>query len=229
MRLFALLTALLLSNASLAQTRHPRGKPAQSAAADRLGLTCAQILSIRSTDWVAKFKAQKGAAPGATSRALVIYGRCYDERTEQLGFALRRKHSAPPKNAAAGFTGFENAVKNFTQTAIADAQPPPDEAKLACISLYGKQFRYEFYREYEDKTLNASLTPEQSDRFTKAKNRFGELIGLLPNDKAHQVHAAFGEIVGLHHLSMPMKLALYRYAIFILEPPSGKPFSSPPF
>jgi hypothetical protein len=224
----ALFAALFLMHAPPAQTRHPRGKPAHSAA-DRLGLTCAQILAIRSTDWVAKFKKDKGPAPGATARALAVYGRCYDERTEQLGLELRRKRLAPPKRAAADFAGFEDAVKAFTKTAIVDAQPPPDAAKVAYVDVYGKQFRYEFYREYEQKDLNPKLTPEEDLQFTKAKNRFGELLGLLPNGKAHQVHAAFGETVGLHQVSMAIKLALYRYAIFILEPPSGKPFAPPPF
>jgi hypothetical protein len=226
--LAVLLTTFFLAHSSAAQARHPRGEPAKSAA-DRLGLTCSQILAIRSTDWVAKFKREKGDAPGTTDRALAAYGRCYDERTEQLGLQLRRKRAVPTRYAAADFAGFENAAKNFTQTAIADAQPPPDAAKIAYIDLYGKQFRYEFYREYADKSLTASLTPDESLQFTKAKNRFGELIGLLPDTQAHQVHAAFGEIVGLHHVSMAIKLALYRYAIFILEPPSGKPFAPPPF
>jgi hypothetical protein len=227
--LAALFAALFLIHSSPAQARHPDVKPAHSAAADRLGLTCAQILTIRSTDWVAKFEKDKGAAPGATARALAVYGRCYDQRTEQLGLALRRKRSAPPKYAAADFAGFEGAVRNFTKTAVADAQPSPDAAKLAYIDLYGKQFRYEFYREYEQKDLNPKLTPEENLQFTKAKNRFAELLGLLPTDKAHPVHAAFGETVGLHQVSMAIKLALYRYAIFILEPPTRKPFAAPPF
>jgi hypothetical protein len=227
--LTALFASLLFAYGTPLQTRHSRGKRVPYPAADRLGLTCSQILAIRSTDWVAKFEKEKGAAPGATDRAFAVYGRCYDERTEQLGVELRRKHSAPPKNARADFRGFEEAVQAFTRTAIADAEPPPAAAKVACIDLYGKQFRYEFLREYEQKNLNPKLTPAEDLQFTKAKNRFGELIGLLPNAKAHQVHAAFGEIVGLHQVSLAIKLALYRYAIFILEQPAGKPFASPPF
>lgn len=226
----ALFVSLLLADGSPAQAQHARARRAASpAAADRLGLTCSQILAMTSADWLAKFKKENDSAPGTTARATGVYGRCYDGRTEHLAAELARKRAAPPKQARANFLGFEDAVSAFTKTAVADAQPAPDAAKVAYIGLYEKQFRYEFYREYADKTLNASLTPEQSVQFTKAKNRFGELIGLLPNDKAHQVHAAFGEIVGLHPVSMPMKLALYRYAIFILEPPSGKPFAPPPF
>lgn len=184
---------------------------------------------MTSTDWFAKFKGEKDAVPGSTARAAAVYGRCYDERTGRLAAQLARKRSAPPRNAGADFLGFENALAAFTQTAIADAQPAPDAAKLARIELYRKQFRYEFYRQYEEKNLNPPLSPEQGLQFTKAKNRFGELIGLLPDAQAHQVHSAFGEVVGAHQMSMAIKLALYRYAIFILEPPSAKPFSPPPF
>jgi hypothetical protein len=224
-----LFVPLFLMQASPAQTRHPRGKPTPSVAAERLGLTCAEILAMSSTDWVAKFDKDKGSIPQGTERATAAYGTCYTERTDRLVVALTRKRAGPPKSARADFAGFEDAVKGFTKTAIADAQPAPDGAKIAYVDLYEKQFLYEFYREYEDKNLHPTLTPAESDQFTKAKNRFGELLGLLPDAKAHQVHAAFGEIVGTHQVSMAIKLALYRYAIFTLEPPTEKPFAPPPF
>ena len=74
---------------------------------------------------------------------------------------------------------------------------------------------------------------------TKAKNRFGELLDALPEDKLHALHAAFGNIVGLHPINSATQLALYRYAIFVLEPlpapnsldsrSPAKPFAPPPF
>jgi len=200
-----------------------------SAAADRLGLTCAQMLQMSSTEWVGKFNREKGATPEATARATAAYGKCYDARTDGLAASLVRKRAAPPKSARTNFAGFENALKEFALKAMADAQSPPDATKSAYIVLYEKQFRYEFYQAYAQKNPNAALTPEQSDQYGKAKNRFGELLGLLPEERAHEVHEAFGEIVGTHEVSLPMKLALYRYAIFILEPPSEKPFAPPPF
>lgn len=226
----SLFVSLLLAHGSPAQAQHARARRAASpVAADRLGLTCSQILAMTSADWVAKFKKENDSAPGSTARAAAVYGRCYDERTARLVAQITRKRAGPSKNARANFLGFEDAVSAFTKIAVADAQPAPDAAKVAFIDLYAKQFRYEFYREYEEKNLQPPLSPAEDLQFTKAKNRFGELLGLLPDAKAHQVHAAFGEIVGLHQVSMAMKLALYRYAIFILEPPSGKPFASPPF
>lgn len=229
--LVAIFFAAVLPASLPAQTRRRRATPrASSAAADRLGLTCPQILAMSSTDWVAKFDKDKGAAPQSSERAIAAYGKCYDERTERLAELLARRRAGPPKRALSDFLSFEDAVKNFTQTAVAEEQSPADPVKLACIGLYEKQFRYDFYRQYQQKNLNPPLSPDQDLQFTKAKNRFGELIGLLPSAEAHQVHEAFGEIVGTHEMSMAMKLALYKYAIFILEPPPPeKPFAPPPF
>jgi hypothetical protein len=71
--------------------------------------------------------------------------------------------------------------------------------------------------------------PGDANPITSAKNHFGELLDALPEDKEHQLHAAFGEIVGRSQISETMRLAIYRYVIFLLEPPSATPFSPPPF
>lgn len=75
----------------------------------------------------------------------------------------------------------------------------------------------------------ASSAGTDADEMTKAKNRFGELLGALPDDKLHQLHAAFGEVIGLHTLSDRMRMALYRYAIFLLEPGPEQNSYPPPF
>jgi hypothetical protein len=204
-------------------------KSGASSAADRLGLTCAQILQMTSSDWVAKFDNKSGQTPEATARAAAAYGRCYDARTDGLAGSLARKGSAPRKTARTDFADFERTLKAFALKAIADAQPPPGATKTAYITLYEKEFRYDFYRAYAEKNVNRALSAEEGDQFAKAKNRFGELLGLLPEDQGHELHEAFGNVIGTHPVSLPMKLALYRYAIYILEPPSGKPFAPPPF
>ena len=226
----ALFVLLAMAGALSAATRHERERRREARGAEnRLGLSCARILAMSSTEWVAKFQKEKGANPQEATRAIGLYGTCYDQRTAHLGALLRRRHAAPWRSAAADFDGFEDALKDFTKTAIADAQPAPQATKIAYAHLYEKQFRYEFYREYEAKNLNPPLTPDEDLQFTKAKNRFGELIGLLPEAQAHQVHAAFGETIGTHQVSMAIKFALYRYAIFVLAPPSKKAFAPPPF
>jgi hypothetical protein len=230
MKTFAVaLTVLLFSPASLAQARHTRPARGSASAADGLGRTCPEILAMSSTDWVATFQKEKGMGRQETIAAIDVYGKCYDERTDRIAALLARKRAGPSRSALADFAGFEEAVKTFTKTAIADAQPTPSDTRVAYAHLYAKQFRYELYREYERKNMQPRLTPQEDIEFTKAKNRFGELIGVLPDAKAHQVHAAFGEIVGAHQISMMIKFAVYRYAIFVLEPPSEKPFAPPPF
>lgn len=226
----AAVTATLLAPAAFAQTKAPqRPSAAAPSTSDRLGMTCAQILEMASTGWTAKFTAAKGSGPQNATSAISTYGKCYDAHTDSLAVSLARKGSGPTKKPRADFAQFETAVKAFTAKAAAGLQPPPDPPKAAYINLYEKQFRREFYTEYEQKTLNTPLTADESEQYRKAKNRFGELLGLLPEDKAHELHAAFGDIVGSHPVSLPMNLALYRYAIFILEPASEKPFGPPPF
>jgi len=67
------------------------------------------------------------------------------------------------------------------------------------------------------------------DPFTKAKNHFGELLGSLPPGKLHEVHSSFGQLFEGNPVTEQLKLQLYQYAIFLLEPPSDKPFAPPPF
>jgi hypothetical protein len=202
----------------------------QSASADRLGLTCAQILQIPSSNWVIKFTAANNATPESTIRAITAYGKCYDARTNLLAAALGKSGKGPLMGARGNFGDFERSLNDFTAKALASTDPPADDVKKAYAALYEKQFRYDFYREYEQKNFNPPpLTPEESDAFTKSKNHFGELLGLLPEDKMHQLHAAFGEIFAAGGVPDATKIAVYRYAIFLLESPAEKPYSPPPF
>ncbi len=83
-------------------------------------------------------------------------------------------------------------------------------------------------------TAPAPATPQEqarsnADPVTMAKNRFGKLLEGLPDDKMHELHEAFGKVIGPFQISEATRLTAYRYAIFILEPPSDTPFSPPPF
>jgi len=71
--------------------------------------------------------------------------------------------------------------------------------------------------------------PDGAEPMTRAKNRFGELLDALPEDKLREIHKAFGRIFSGGPVSDETKLAVYRYAIFCLEPASATPFSPPPF
>ncbi len=259
------------------QTRTAHRPRVSRANADRLGLTCAQVLDMPSAQWVAKFTAEKGSQPDDTVRALDAYGKCYDARTDQLAAQLRKSRKGPTPHDRANFQNVEQALKAFAAKALVESDPPADSVKSAYAALYEKQFRYEFYESYEpkppvpatpasqtapakkgasppDSPANASHTLEKSpsteatapssqvdpsakskdahknvDPITAAKNHFGELLGALPDEQMHDLHKAFGEILGPNSATPRIQLLIYRYAIFLLEPPGGTPFSPAPF
>src|ERR1700722_20439296 len=230
-----LLFAAILSAISLpscfAQAKSAR--PATALDPDRLGQTCAQILKMSSTEWILYTVDKAGPAadkPGATLRALAAYGKCYDERTSHLAAALGRSGKGPLMGANGNFRDFQKALDDLTTKALAATHKDPGTQPAAYAALYEKQFRYQFYQSYVEKDLlSRPLTPEESDGYTKAKNHFGEVLGLLPDEKLRSVHSAFRQIFDAGPVSDVTKLELYRFAIFLLAPAKDKPFSSPPF
>jgi hypothetical protein len=232
MKLFcALLISLVLASVSFAQA-----KPAQTKAADadRLGLSCTQILQMTSTAWVAHFAEKAGtpnnpASPVAV-RGITAYGKCYDARTSQVAASLGKSGRSPLMGAAGNFRDFQKALDDFTAKALAATNKQPGTPEAAYAALYEKQFRYEFYQKYALRlSENRPLTAEEAAEYSKAKNRFGEFLGLLPEDQAHIIHAAFSHIFDSGPVSDVTKLELYRFAISVLESPKDKPFSAPPF
>jgi len=137
-----------------------------------------------------------------------------------------------------------------------NSQVPLEIRKGAYADLYEKQFRYAFYQSYErnpvkqpqavaqDATPTAAVTattgplttgqPAASatritDPMTLAKNRFGDFLAALPEDKRREVHIAFGQIFEKGSIADQWTLEVYRYAISVLESSKDKPFSPPPF
>jgi len=229
--IFVVMIAVYLTHATTTQTKTAQPNPGD---ADRLGLTCAQILQKSSQDWMAYFNDKKGltAVNEATSvlPPIASYGKCYDARTNHLAATLGKSGKGPLMGARGNFGDFQKALDDFMAKALAAANKPPGTVQAAYAGLYEKQFRYEFYQKYTQKNSTARpLTPEEAEEFSKAKNRFGELLGLLPEDQAHLVHAAFSEIFVSGAVNDVTKLEVYRYAIFLLESPKDNPFSPPPF
>jgi hypothetical protein len=238
---------VLTAPANFAQAKTPQ---AQRDNRSRLGLTCAQVLVMSSSDWVAKFTAAKDGSPASTVLAIEQYGKCYDARTDRFAASLGKQGKEPLMGVRGNFGDFESALKNFTAKALEEPQQASNSVKTAYAALYEKQFRYAFYQGYSQKLQKrpSSETTEKSggpasaspadaqssskpdtDPMTLAKNHFGELLAGLPDDKRHEIHAAFGQIFERSSVGEPWKLEIYRYAIFLLEPPSSKPFSAPPF
>jgi hypothetical protein len=229
--IFVVLISIALAPAIAAQAKPARPNPGDT---DRLGLTCAQILQKSSQDWIAYFKDKTGltAVNEATSvlRPIASYGNCYDARTNHLAATLGKSGKGPLMGARGNFGDFQKALDDFMIKALVAADKQPGTVQAAYAGLYEKQFRYEFYQKYTQKNPAARpLTAEESEEFSKAKNRFGELLGLLPEDQAHIVHAAFSEIFVSGTVNDVTKLQVYRYAIFLLESPKDTPFSPPPF
>ncbi len=184
-----------------------------------------------------------------TLRAIAAYGKCYDARTDRLAASLGKSGKGPLMGVRGNFRDFETALKNFTAQAFGVAQPPADAVKTAYAALYEKQFRYAFYQSYEQKpvkqpppaTKDAPAAPADAattsktgstritDPMTLAKNRFGDFLAALSEDKRHEIHAAFGEIFEKGSVGEQWKVEVYRYAIFVLESPKDTPFSAPPF
>jgi hypothetical protein len=270
------LLALLFVPAGHAQQKKPSSQ-ALGAGGDRLGLTCAQMLQMTSTEWVAKFQQTNAGSEGAL-RAIAGYGKCYDARTDRLAGALGRSGKRPLMGAPGDFQDFDKRLLDFTAKALAASEPPADIVKSAYAELYEKQFRYEFYESYEQRAVkpaaaslnsgkaaattapppsasqvpvapaepNSTSTPginltsgatsstplaagADVPPIARAKNRFGELLGLLPDEKAHALHAAFGDVFGNNQVSEATRLEVYEYAIYLLEPLSPTPYAPPPF
>jgi hypothetical protein len=234
---------------------------------DRLGMSCAQILQMTSSEWIAKVTSVGDSPTDGQLRGIQGYGKCYEERTDRLAASLAKSGKGPLMGARGNFRDLEAALDDFTSKVLADTEPTRDPVKAAYAALYEKQFRYQFYEGYElkasaSKRANAPVPPQATkstpeptatpagaaapaptpgvSEMTRAKNRFGELLDALPPDKLHELHAAFGKVIALQTLATAQELALYRYAIFVLEPstpragvaghaPGAEPFAPPPF
>jgi hypothetical protein len=189
---------------------------------------------MSSSDWIPYFIDKTGLVaadnPSGILRAISVCGKCYDERTSHLAAVLGKSGKGPLMGANGNFRDFQKALDDFTTKALAATHKGPGSQPAAYATLYEKQFRYQFYQSYAQKDfLSRPLTPEESDELAKAKNHFGEALGLLPDETLHPVHAAFRQIFDAAPVSDLTKLELYRFAIFILAPQKDKPFSPPPF
>jgi hypothetical protein len=215
-----------------------------------LELPCARVLAMPSSDFIAQIVAIDDYNVDGQLRGIRRYGYCYSSQTDALAASLAKSGKGPGKAARADFAAFETALKDFTAKALADAPPQPWRPMEAYAELYEKQFRYAFYQSYSQKPAqhssaeaNKSVAPDanapptgapspakpETDPLTLAKNRFGQLLAALPEEKRREIHRAFGEIFEKGPIGEQWKLEVYRYAIFILEPPKDTPFSPPPF
>src|SRR5580698_10292335 len=231
----AIAFAMLCATASAQQTPPPAANPPATATAQAHkphpadAPFCAGVLQRSSSDWIAQYTAEHSTSPDDTVAAINTYAKCYEARTNRLAASLNKSGKGPLMGANGNFRDFQAALKSFTTKALADTVPPGDALRTAYASLYALQFRYEFLERYAHPDPNAgTLSGDQSDEMSKAKNRFGELLGLLKTDQFHEVHSAFSDVLALVSNDVT-KLEVYRYGIFLLARPGEKAFAPPPF
>lgn len=204
----------------------------QAGAADQLHMTCAQILQMSSTDWIAHSnekasqtadanpgaqnqgsEAGKASAetsdPQATLRAIEAYGKCYDARTDRLAASLGKSGKGPLMGVRGNFRDFEAALKNFTAIALGVAQPPDDAVKTGYAALYEKQFRYAFYQSYQQKLVKQ---PSPMAKDAKAAAAGAETTAT----------AATGQSASAAPITDPMTLAKNRFGDFLAALPGDK-------
>jgi hypothetical protein len=230
LKLFAILLFFLTIAAS---DLHAHAAQKQAGAPDQLGMSCAQILQMSSTDWIAhsneKASQTKDANPGAenhgseagepnaetsdpqaTLRAIGAYGKCYDARTDRLVASLGKSGKGPLMGVRANFRDFEAALKNFTAIALGVAQPPDDAVKTAYAALYEKQFRYAFYQSYQQKLVKQQPPPTTKDAKPAAAG--AETTGT----------ATTGKPASATRITDPMTLAKNRFGDFLAALPGDK-------
>ena len=209
----------------------------QSPNSDRLGLSCAQILQMSSTQWVSHFNEKFGlkekdanlSSSDKSLRAIAAYARCYDGRTTHLAEQARKNGGNSLLNASIQFRNFDQALQAFLEKALDATEPPADPVKAAYAGLYEKQFQYDFYREHQARKFTPPPpTTDELEQLGNAKTQLASLLDDLPPQKMKDLHAAFSHIFD-SPVTDQTKLAVYRLAIFCLEPPSGTPFSPAPF
>lgn len=149
---------LLLASSLLAQQKKQQSHLAQTLALqDELGMTCAQILAMSSSDYIAKYVSIDDSTVDGQLRGIGWFGHCYDERTARLAASLAKRGVGPKKAALANLTDLEQKLAAFTKTALADNDLPTVPVKSAYAALYEKQFRYEFYQSYEQKAAKPKV------------------------------------------------------------------------
>lgn len=152
---------------TLAQLQSQRKPVQQGGERDELGLTCAQVLAMPSSDYIARHAAINDSRVDGQLRGIGRFGKCFDERTARLAASLARRGKGPKKRDLTNLNDMEQKLRDFTTTALADTNPPGDSLKAAYAALYQKQFRYEFYESYEEKP--AKPKPPSSPGAAKAK------------------------------------------------------------
>ncbi len=165
----AIVLALVLTifRGPISAQSQQRAPVQQKPDADRLGLTCAQILQMTSSEWIAKITSIDASTADGNLRGIRVYGTCYDQRTDRLAASLAKTGKGPLMGARGNFRDFEQSLQNFTKKALAESEPPADAVKSAYAALYEKQFRYAFYQSYDQQAAKPPAAATRPDTKTR--------------------------------------------------------------
>ena len=137
--IFAALAMALVVSSAFAQIKPATSRPF-AADRDQLGMTLARRFWPSSfSDWVAQFNQKMSDASeeqAKTVRAITLYGKCYDARTDRLRLRWAERVQARRISARGDFRDFEQALQNFTAKALAANDPPVNALKSAYATLY---------------------------------------------------------------------------------------------
>ncbi|HEV2613394.1 MAG TPA: hypothetical protein VGV92_01660 [Gammaproteobacteria bacterium] len=189
---------------------------------------CSAILTQTSNSWAN----QKTSTPDIED-ALAQYGNCVDQDTQQLHTQMLKTNNYPLMGANGDFQDFTAALDNFTAIALklsAAGGTSYDSIHYAYAELYKKQFKLLFYADYINKTSDPLITrlrSQQQPNLKYLKNYFEKTLLTYSPQQREILQHAFTRMISQSSFGEMHQKYIYLYAIFVIEPPSGKAFADP--
>ena len=99
-------------------------------------------------------------------RAITVYGKCYDARTNQLAASLGKAGRGPLMGATGNFREFQKALDDFTAKALAATDKRPERRKLRTPHSMRSNFDMSSTRDMNSGlTGNRALSAEESAEY----------------------------------------------------------------
>ena len=188
---------------------------------------CSTMLKQSAHTWAN----QKSSTPDIED-AIAQYGNCVDQDTQQLYTKMLKTGNYPLMGANGDFQDFSTALNNFTDLALKanTTSGTYDRIQYAYAKLYQKQFKLLFYADYINNTkdpLILRLKKNPQPNLKELNAYFNQILLNYPPAKRKALLTAFTQMTTQSMFGEMHQPYIYRYAIFILEPPSGKVFPEP--
>ena len=192
-------------------------------------MPCEQVLKLSSSEFIKKYNSVHGNNTLETAKSIFQYSSCYDQYLDQFLDQLTKEGRHPLMGATDHFRDFQQALNNFTATALGLCGPYGSSKRLteAYAMLYQKQFRNLFYQQYMPKSEEL---PANAQATNAAKAKLDDILAHLPEKQQDPVKKAFAAYyqTAVTGLKLPQQ-PVFEYAIMLLQSPADKPYSPPPF